>query len=54
VRLAITLAVCFGFTTVEKAEEWRTKHLRSLHLVAGSILLLLCAGTLVSPWMDRI
>ena len=37
--VAITAAVYFGFTTAEKAEEWRTGHLRTLHLIAGTIIL---------------
>ncbi|MDD5133618.1 MAG: cytochrome c biogenesis protein CcdA [Candidatus Nanoarchaeia archaeon] len=39
--LIITLAVYFGITTTEKAEEWRTRKLRTLHLITGSIILLL-------------
>lgn len=39
--LAITLAIYFGFTTTEKAEKWRTKKLKILHLIAGLIILAL-------------
>ncbi len=37
--LAITGAVYFGLTTAEGAEEWRTRHLKLLHLIAGTIIL---------------
>lgn len=46
--LLITLAVYFGFTNTEQAEQWRTKRLKVLHLIAGIIMLLLGAGMLVS------
>jgi cytochrome c biogenesis protein CcdA/thiol-disulfide isomerase/thioredoxin len=49
--VAITAAVYFGFTTAEKAEEWRTSHLRALHLVAGVIILLLGFGMIASLWL---
>ncbi len=39
--LIITLAIYFGFTTTEKAERWRTKKLKILHLIAGLIILAL-------------
>jgi cytochrome c biogenesis protein CcdA len=39
--VGITLAVYFGLTTTEKAEEWRQKRLKSLHLLAGLILIIL-------------
>jgi len=42
--IAITLAVYYGFS-VEKAEEIRQKRLRTLHLIAG--LLLLAMGAIV-------
>jgi len=48
--VAITLAVYFGMTTAEKAEAWRTKHLKTLHLVAGLVLLILGTGILASLW----
>ena len=35
----ITCAVYFGLTTTEKAEEWRTKRIKTLHLIAGLIIL---------------
>lgn len=46
--LIITLAIYFGFTTVEKAEEWRQKKLKVLHLIAGIILLLLGIGMFIA------
>jgi cytochrome c biogenesis protein CcdA/glutaredoxin len=49
--VAITLAVYFGLTTAEKAEAWRTSHLRTLHLIAGVIILLLGAGMVASLWL---
>ena len=39
--IGITLAIYFGITTTEKAEEWRQHKLKTLHLIAGVILLLL-------------
>jgi cytochrome c biogenesis protein CcdA/thiol-disulfide isomerase/thioredoxin len=49
--IAITAAVYFGLTTAEKAEEWRAGHLRTLHLVAGVIILLLGIGMVASLWL---
>jgi cytochrome c biogenesis protein CcdA len=49
--VAITLAVYFGLTTTERAEQWRTAHLQTLHLVAGTIILLLGGGMLASLWL---
>ena len=40
--LIITLGIYFGFTSVEKAEEWRRRRLKLLHLIAGIIIL--CLG----------
>jgi cytochrome c biogenesis protein CcdA len=48
--IAITAAVFFGLTTAEKAEEWRTRNLQVLHLVAGVIILLLGLGMIASVW----
>jgi cytochrome c biogenesis protein CcdA/glutaredoxin len=39
--LIITAAIFFGFTTTEKAELWRTKKLKVLHLIAGIIILVI-------------
>jgi cytochrome c biogenesis protein CcdA/glutaredoxin len=46
--LIITFAISFGFTTTEKAELWRTRHLKTLHLIAGIIILLLGIGMLIA------
>lgn len=39
--IIITLAVTYGFTTVDKAEAFRTKKLQVLHLISGIIILVL-------------
>jgi cytochrome c biogenesis protein CcdA/glutaredoxin len=49
--LIITGAIYFGFTTTEKAEEWRQGKLQVLHLIAGIIILLLGAGMLTALWL---
>lgn len=36
--LAITLAIYFGITTVEKVSGWKEKNIRKLHLIEGLIL----------------
>ena len=36
--VAITVAAYFGFTTAQKAEEWRARNLRRLHLASGVIV----------------
>jgi cytochrome c biogenesis protein CcdA/glutaredoxin len=46
--IGITLAIYFGLTTTEKAELWRTKRLKVLHLIAGLIILLLGIGMFVA------
>ena len=46
--IIITLAIYFGFTTTEKAEQWRTKKLKILHLISGIIILLLGIGMFVA------
>ncbi len=48
--LIITFAIAFGFTTTEKAEHWRTKKLKILHLIAGIIILLL-GIVMLSAWL---
>lgn len=48
--IAITLAVYAGLTTVERAETWRSGHLKLLHLIAGTIMLVLGVGMLGSLW----
>lgn len=37
----ITLMIYFGFSSVEKAGEWKEKNIRLLHLIAGLIMLVL-------------
>lgn len=46
--LIITALVYFGFTTTEKAEEWRQSKLEVLHLIAGIILVLLGIGMFIA------
>lgn len=52
--LFITGAVYYGFTTTEKAEEWRQSKLKILHLIAGTIILLLGIGMLLSLYFGWI
>ena len=52
--IAITAAIYFGLTTAEKAEAWRTSHLRVLHLVAGLVILLLGIGMAASLWLGYV
>ncbi len=52
--IAITAAVYFGLTTAERAEAWRTRNLRMLHLVAGIIVLALGVGMLVTLWLGKV
>jgi cytochrome c biogenesis protein CcdA/glutaredoxin len=47
----ITGAVYLGWTTAERLEQWRTRSLRTLHLVAGIVLLLLGLAMLGSLWL---
>jgi len=49
--LAITLAIYFGIATTEKVEQWRTSKLKTLHLIAGIIILLLGIGMLIALWL---
>jgi len=46
--LIITLAIFFGFTTTEKAEAWRKSKLKILHLIAGSLILLIGIGMFIA------
>ncbi len=46
--LIITLAIYFGLTTTQKADEWREKRLKKLHLIAGIIILLLGIGMFIA------
>ncbi|MFC1728104.1 cytochrome c biogenesis protein CcdA [Nanoarchaeota archaeon] len=52
--LVITALIYFGFTTTEKAEEWRQTKLKVLHLIAGIIILLLGIGMLVAMALGMI
>lgn len=52
--LFITGAIYFGFTTTEQAEEWRTKKLKLLHLIAGAAILLLGIAMLVGLWLGYV
>jgi cytochrome c biogenesis protein CcdA len=52
--IAITAAVYFGVTTTERAEQWRTQHLRVLHLIAGVIILFLGAAMLTTLWLGKV
>ncbi len=45
--ILITLALYFGLTTTEKAEEIRQKRLKTLHLISGLIILCLGIGMLI-------
>ncbi|MCK4650012.1 hypothetical protein KAT36_02160 [Candidatus Pacearchaeota archaeon] len=49
--IGITFGIYFGITTTEKAESWRTSKLKTLHLIAGIIILLLGTGMLLSIFM---
>jgi len=46
--LIITFAIYFGITTTEKAEEWRQRKLKVLHLIAGVLMLLIGIAMLVA------
>lgn len=46
--LIITFAVYFGLTTTEKAEEWRTRKLKLLHLIAGILMLFIGVAMFVA------
>ncbi|MBU2496651.1 MAG: cytochrome c biogenesis protein [Nanoarchaeota archaeon] len=52
--IIITLAVYYGFTTVEKAEEWKNKKVKVLHLIAGLIILALGIGMLIAIFFGYI
>jgi len=39
--IIITLLVYAGFTNVEKTTEWKERNIRRLHLIAGTIMLIL-------------
>jgi cytochrome c biogenesis protein CcdA/glutaredoxin len=52
--ILITGAVYLGWTTTQEIEQWRTRSLRVLHLVAGSVLLLLGLAMLGSLWLGLV
>ncbi len=52
--IVITFAVFFGLANVEKLEERRQRALRLLHLIAGSIMLLLGAAMLFTVVTGRL
>jgi len=52
--VAITGAVYLGWTTAEKLEQWRTRSLRLLHLIAGIVLLMLGLAMLGSLWLGLV
>jgi cytochrome c biogenesis protein CcdA/glutaredoxin len=49
--LIITCAIYFGFTTTQKAEEWRTRKLKVLHLIAGALMVIMGIGMFVGIWL---
>ncbi|MFH1780280.1 MAG: cytochrome c biogenesis protein CcdA [Candidatus Micrarchaeota archaeon] len=49
--LLITLGIYFGFTTSEQAEDWRKNKLKTLHLIAGVLMLLLGVGMIASIYL---
>lgn len=52
--LVITFSVAFGITTTEKAEEWRQRKLKILHLIAGIILILLGIGMYIAMYLGYV
>jgi hypothetical protein len=52
--LIITLAIYFGFTSTEKAEQWRQRKLRVLHLIAGVLMLVIGAVMFGAMWMGYV
>jgi cytochrome c biogenesis protein CcdA len=48
--LLLTILVCSGFASVERATAWKENNLRLLHLVAGIIMLLL-GVVVVAGWL---
>ena len=52
--LIITFAIYFGLTTTEQAEEWRTRKLRVLHLIAGVIILLIGVCMFIAMWLGYV
>ncbi|MBW2965068.1 hypothetical protein KY363_06430 [Candidatus Woesearchaeota archaeon] len=52
--LLITFAIYFGFTSTAKAEEWRQRKLKVLHLIAGGLMVLLGIGMFVAMWLGMV
>lgn len=52
--MAIAAAAYFGFTTAEKAEEWRARNLQRLHLAAGLIMLSLGLVMIAALWFGYV
>jgi cytochrome c biogenesis protein CcdA/glutaredoxin len=52
--LIITSLIYWGFTSVEQAEEWRKSRLKTLHLIAGIIILLLGIGMIAALTMGMV
>ena len=48
--LFITLLVYFGLTKVENVSGWKDKNIRKLHLVSGTIILLLGIA-MIAGWV---
>lgn len=48
--IIITLGVYIGFTTVENVSGWKERNIRYLHLIAGSVMLLLGVA-MVMGWV---
>jgi cytochrome c biogenesis protein CcdA/glutaredoxin len=52
--IGITLLIYFGIATTEKAEQWRASKLKTLHLIAGIIIILLGIGMLIALWLGMV
>ena len=52
--ILITGIVYFGLSNAEKLEGWRTKKLRTLHLIAGLIILGLGVGMITALWLGYV
>jgi len=49
--IIITLMVYAGATSVEKVQAWREKHIKTLHLVSGIIMISLAGLLVASMWL---
>jgi len=52
--LVITLAIYFGFTTAEQAEQWRKERIDLLRLIAGVLLIALSIAMLASIYLGMV